>query len=215
VPFVPEDLNRTEPGGGFCFSSSPTDRNVVLNATMKGARLLAQAAALAGRPEWLEPARATIGYVVGRQAENGSWPYALGDARSWADHFHTCYNLDCLDAYARLSGDTGFAAALDRGETYYRENLFTDEGVPKYYGPKLHPLDATCCGQSLLTLLRFGHPERARRTAAWILDAMALPDGAFKYQISARGENRLVYMRWSVAWIYLGLARLERALAPL
>jgi hypothetical protein len=213
VPFVLNDLNRTTEGDAFCWSYSPTDRQIVLNATMKGARLLAQAVSLGGDPAWLDEARATIRYVVARQSETGSWPYAVGDARSWADHFHTCYNLDCLDEYRRLTGDDTFDAALDAGLAYYRDHFFTDEGVPRYYDRKTHPIDATCCGQALLTLTRFGLVDMAERTAAWILDRMALPGGGFKYQIHPRYENRIVYMRWSVAWIFAGLASLEAARA--
>jgi len=179
APFVLHDLNRTQHDDMFCWSYSPSDHQEVLNATMKGARLVAQAVSLGGDPGWLDDAKATIRYVVSRQSPNGSWPYSIGDTRSWADHFHTCYNLDCLHEY------------------------------PKYYDQSTYPIDATCCGQSLLTLTLFGRLDQASRTAQWILDNMSLPNGGFKYQIHPRYENRLVYMRWSVAWIFAGLARLE------
>ena len=211
--FVTRDLNRTEMEGGFCYSYSPRDHDKVLNATVKGARLLAQAAHLAGgNTEWIDAARTTLRCVVRHQREDGSWPYALGDARSWADHFHTCYNLDGLDAFEGLTGDGTFAEAITRGTDYYGRHFFRDDGAPRYYDNRTFPIDATCCGQALLTLVRLGDLEQARRTAAWILEHMALPDGAWKYQIRPRHEIRLVYVRWSVAWIAAGLASLERAL---
>jgi len=213
VPFVIKDLNRTSHGDTFCWSYSPTDNNEVLNATMKGSRLLAQAVSLGGDAHWLEDARATIRYVVSRQSETGSWPYAIGDARSWADHFHTCYNLDCMHEYQELSGDLSFEEALGKGLKYYIAHFFTADGTPKYYDQSTYPIDATCCGQALLTLIRFGYFDQAEKTAHWILENMSLPGGAFKYQINPRFENRLIYMRWSVAWIFSGLARLELASA--
>ena len=211
APFVLQDLNRTQHDDMFCWSYSPSDHQEVLNATMKGARLVTQAVSLGGDPAWLDDARTTIQYVVSRQSPNGSWPYSMGDTRSWADHFHTCYNLDCLHEYQELSGDNTFDNALNKGLAYYDANFFTDEGIPKYYDQSTFPIDATCCGQSLLTLTRFGRLEQASRTAQWILENMSLPKGGFKYQIHPRYENRLVYMRWSVAWIFAGLARLEMA----
>jgi len=213
APFVLNDLNRTDHGDSFCWSYSPTDHQEVLNATMKGARLIAQAVSLGGDPGWLTEANATIRYVVSRQSETGSWPYAIGDTRSWADHFHTCYNLDCLDEYMKLSGDRSFDQALEKGLAYYADHFFTDEGIPKYYDQSTYPIDATCCGQALLTLTRFGLGDQAEKTSRWILERMSLPDGRFKYQIHPRFENRLVYMRWSVAWLFAGLARLEWARA--
>lgn len=211
--FVIKDLNRTLHGDMFCWSYSPNDQQEVLNATMKGARLVTQAVSLGGDPTWLEDAFATIKYVVSRQSESGSWPYSIGDPRSWADHFHTCYNLDCLHEYQELSGDETFREALNRGLEYYGSNFFTAEGIPKYYDQSAYPIDATCCGQALLTLLRFGRHDQAVRTAQWVLRNMSLTNGGFKYQIHRRFENRLVYMRWSVAWIFAGLARLEQASA--
>jgi hypothetical protein len=213
APFVLQDLNRTRHGDMFCWSYSPTDHQEVLNATMKGARLLTQAVSLGGDPGWLDDARATIRYVVSRQSSNGSWPYSIGDTRSYADHFHTCYNLDCLHEYQALTGDHAFDEALDKGLAYYDAHFFTEEGIPKYYDKSTYPIDATCCGQSLLTLTRFGRLEQAAKTARWILAHMSLSGGGFKYQIHPRYENRLVYMRWSVAWIFAGLARLELASA--
>lgn len=212
--FVMNDLNRTETDTGFCFSYSPRDHNEVVNATVKAARLLAQASYLAGgRADWIDTARTTLHYVASHQQDDGKWPYALGDTRSWADHFHTCYNLDGLAAFSELTGDGTFDDVVARGTDYYRRHFFRDDGAPRYYDRETYPIDATCCGQALLTLVRLGDLDQARLTADWILQHMALPDGAWKYQITPRSENRLVYVRWSVAWINAGLAALERALA--
>jgi len=211
--FVTRDLNRTPAGDTFCWSYSPTDTQVVLNATMKGARLIAQAVHLGADASLLDDAAATIRYVVSRQAENGSWPYAIGDTRSWADNFHTCYNLDCIDEYRSLTGDDSFGGDLARGLDYYCTHFFTEEGVPRYYDQETYPIDATCCGQSLLTLVRFGKLEQAGATAEWIRRRMARGDGSWKYQIHPRYENRLPYMRWSTSWIFAGLAAVEAALA--
>ena len=212
VPFLLHDLHRTWHGETFCWSYSPTDRQEVLNATMKGARLLAQAVALGGDPAWLAEARATVAHVAACQRPDGSWPYSVSDARAWADNFHTGYNLDCLDEYARLAGDEGFRETLAAGVAHYVASFFTAEGIPKYYDRSLHPIDATCCGQALLSLVRCGRVDLAQRTAHWVLDHMALGNGAFKYQIHRRYENRIVYMRWSVAWLFAGLSRLARAI---
>lgn len=209
APFILKDLNRIVDGDTFCWSYSPTDQQAVLNATMKGARLVAQAVSLGGDPNWMDDARDTIKFVASRQTESGRWPYSIGDKRSWADHFHTCYNLDCLHEYQDLSGDTSFDQALEKGLAYYLANFFTSEGIPKYYDQSTYPIDATSCGQALLTLTRFGQTELATKTARWVLANMSLPNGGFKFQVHPLYENRMLYMRWSVAWIFAGLARLE------
>ncbi|MGD8413694.1 MAG: hypothetical protein PVF33_05650 [Candidatus Latescibacterota bacterium] len=213
VPFVTDDLHRTPQRDSFCWSYSPTDRQVVLNATAKGARLCVQANRIAADGTLAELARSALDFVAGQQADDGGWPYSLGDARGWRDNFHTGYILDCMHEYGRLTGDSRFAPNVRKGIQYYAGRFFHREVVPKYYDNRLYPIDATACAQSILTLVRFGEIGRATGVAAWCLDNLALPDGSFKYQIHRRYENRLPYMRWSVAWMYAALCRLELALA--
>jgi hypothetical protein len=212
VPFVRDDLQRTRVGDTFCWSYSPTDHQVVLNATAKGARLCAQAHRVAPNGDTLDLARATLRFVADNQAVDGSWPYALGDAREWRDNFHTGYILDCMDEFGQLTGDDSFASSVELGLEYYLRHFFEQVIVPKYYDRELYPVDATACAQSILTLIRFGRTEQARGVAEWCLEYLALPDGAFKYQIHPRREIRIPYMRWSVAWMFLALSRLELAL---
>jgi hypothetical protein len=207
VEFLTSDLSRI-PGDGdtFCWSYSPLDRRPVLNATAKGARLLAQVAALADRPRLLETARRTLSYVVAHQRADGAWPYAVDDPRSWSDNFHTGYVLDSLHEYEARSGDDTFAAATRKGWEYYRANFFEDDLVPRYYDRRTYPVDATAVAQSLITLSRFGDAATARAVASWSIRNLQRPDGAFAYQLHRRYAIRIPYQRWSTAWMYCGLA---------
>jgi hypothetical protein len=209
LPFLLEDIHRIPVPGGFCWSYSPADRAVVPNATMKGARLCAQAYGLTGRQELLVPARETIAFVTRQQRSDGAWPYAIGDPRAWVDSFHTCYILDCLHEYERITGDRQFQEPLQRGWDYFARQFLLADGRVRYYDRRLHPIDATACAQAILTTLRFGEPELAARIADWSLTHLAKPDGTFRYQIHSWYRNSLTYMRWSVAWMFAALSRLE------
>jgi hypothetical protein len=151
-------------------------------------------------------------YVARHQREDGSWPYAVGDARQWADNFHTAYVLDAFDSYGDCTSDTRFRDVTERGWRYYRDNFFVDDRIPKYYPDQLYPIDATACAQSLLTLCRFGDVETASRVAAWTVQQMQCPDGHFAYQVRRRRVVRIPYMRWSSAYMYAGLSRFAYAL---
>jgi len=211
--FLLRDLQRTKAeDGSFCWSYSPTDRQVVLNATMKGARLCAQVYSLTGDGRLRENARETVRFVVGHQRPNGAWPYAIGDARSWVDNFHTGYVLDCLRSYQRHTGDDSFGPATTRGWQYYRTHFLTKEYAPKYFDDRLYPTDATACAQTINTLCTFDDVAAAARTAHWTLVNMSRSDGAFVYQRRARYTNRIPYMRWSVAPIFCALSRLLSAI---
>ena len=203
------DLNKTVEGETFCYSYSPLDRQVVLNATMKGARLLAQVYSVNGDKRLIEEARKTVEFVVKKQQPSGAWAYATkkGDARTWADNFHTGYVLDCLDDYQKYSGDRSFEEALQKGLAYYEANFFENGEMPKYYDQSLYPIDATAVAQSILTLTRFGKMELATRVVNWTLKHMQDESGYFYYQRTRRGVNKIPYMRWSSAWMFVALTK--------
>ena len=209
--FVLDDLPRTVADGTFCWGYFPSDTQRVLNATMKGARLCAQIYSVTGDDAFLEPAAQTAEYVARHQREDGSWPYAVGDMRQWADNFHTAYVLDAFDSYERCTGDDSFQAVKERGWRYYRERFFFEDRIPRYYPEKSFPIDATACAQSLLTFCRFGDVETASQVADWTIRNMQCADGHFAYQVRRRRLVRIPYMRWSSAYMYAGLSRLAYA----
>jgi hypothetical protein len=212
--FVLDDLPRAVADDGtFCWGYYPSDTQRVLNATMKGARLCAQIYSVTGEDAFLEPASQTAEYVARHQRDDGSWPYAAGDVRQWADNFHTAYVLDAFDSYARCTGDERFQSTKARGWRYYREQFFLDARIPKYYPEKKYPIDATACAQSLLTLCRFGDVETASQVADWTIGNMQRADGHFVYQVRRRRVVDIPYMRWSSAYMYAGLSKLTYALA--
>jgi hypothetical protein len=211
--FVLDDLSRTSENGTFCWGYFPSDTQRVLNATMKGARLCAQVYSLTRDATYLEPAAKTVQYVARHQRDDGSWPYAIGDARQWADNFHTAYILDALDSYEECTGDDRFRNVKERGWRYYRRSFFREDNVPTYYPGKAFPIDATACAQSLLTLCRFGDVETASQVADWTTKMMQCADGHFAYQLRPRRLVSIPYMRWSSAYMYAGLSRLGYALA--
>jgi len=212
--FVLEDLpRRVESDGSFCWGYHPSDQRLVLNATLKGARLCAQVYSVTRDNSYLEPALQTATYVAAQQRDDGSWPYAVSDRRSWADNFHTGYVLDAFDSFERCTDDKRFDAVKQKGWDYYRTNFFVDAKIPKYYAEKLYPVDATACAQSLLTLCRFGDVDTATSVADWVIGNMQCPDGHFAYQVRRRHVVRIPYMRWSSAYMYAGLSRLQYALS--
>lgn len=204
--FVMKDLRKVDRFGSFCYSYSPNDDQAVLNATMKGARLLAQAFSITGDSRMRDEARTTVSFVAGAQRANGSWPYAVGDARSWSDNFHTAYVLDCLDEYASLTGDSGFSGHLERGLQFYLAEFFENGTIPRYYNTSTYPVDATSGAQSILTLSRFGHLDEAGRVAEWMVTFMQDRRGYFYYQKHPSFTNRMSYTRWSSAWMFAALA---------
>ena len=211
--FVLRDVPRAEENGTFCWAYYPGDDQRVINASLKGARLCAQVWSVTGDDELQDAAKRAATYAVRKQDADGSWPYAVGDRRGWVDNFHTAYVLDALDVYRKLTEDEAARQAVDRGWSFYRGHFFHDDRVPKYYSNALLPVDSTACAQSLVTLCRFGDLDTATRVAKWTIDNLQCGDGHFAYQRRRRRVVRIPYMRWSSAYMYLGLSRLAHALA--
>jgi hypothetical protein len=208
--FVMRDLNRIDGGDGtFCWAYAPGGLHAVLNATLKGSRLLAQAYALGGPAELLDAAARSVRFVLNHQLPSGAWPYSVRDSR--IDNFHTGYVLECLSAYQRQSGDRSVEGPLNRGWAYYRDRFFTEDLRPKYYDNRAEPLDSTACAQAIITLCEFGDLEAAARVADHGLRLLGLPDGAFAYQRRGGRTVRTPFLRWSSAWMYCALSRLAQA----
>ena len=214
--FVLEDLNRVAGDErAFCWTYSPADGQAVLNATMKGTRLLAQAedAGAGIGSAGIELAQASARFVAEHQQEDGGWPYAVdGDPRTWRDHFHTGYILECYDTFRAITGEHAFDATVSRGYDHYRTTFFNG-ATPRYWDNNDEPLDPTAAAQALLTLPAFGDAEFANKVVEAVMPLLGNADGSFRYRgRGGRGRAGGVhYLRWSTAWMFAGLAHVARA----
>lgn len=206
--FVFNDLNRTYEGDLFCLSYSPNDHQMVFNASMKGARVLSQAYALTNDKKFIEEAERIVKFVVNNQNGNGSWSYSKGDARRWVDNFHTAYILDALKEFIDLSGKNEYGKYLGKGLEFYLNNLFTKEGYPKYYSNSFYPIDSTSVAQSILTLAKFNHLDKASVVVEFAIRELYSNKGFYYYQKHKSNTNKISYMRWSNAWMFVAFSKL-------
>lgn len=208
--FVIHDLKRSYDGDLFCFSYSPFDQQIVLNASMKAVRILAQSFAINKQTDYLDLALPALKFVVKQQREDGAFVYS--DKRQAIDNYHTGYVLDCLDSFQQCSSNFSFQTAIDKGLDFYLKNFFTPEGIPKFYDTSIYPIDCTAAGQSLLTLKRFLPADRhgskhelAEKVALYMIRNMQHPKGYFYYRKYRLVTVKTSFMRWSDAWMFAGL----------
>ena len=208
--FILKDLNRTfdEAHLNFCFSYSPFDHEMVFNASMKGARTLAQVYSVTKDDLLKTEARKAVAFVMDHQRENGSWIYSKRNTGGWVDNYHTGYILDCLDEYRKHTGDNSFQYHLEKGFSFYRKNFFSSDGIPKFYDREIFPVDCTAAGQSLLTLTRFNDSAMADKVALWMIRNMQAKEGFFYFRKHRNYTDKTSFMRWSNAWMFVGLTEL-------
>lgn len=206
--FVLKDLNRNYEGDTFCFSYSPLDHQQVYNASMKGVRLLSQVYSVTKREELKTVADQAVRYIMNHQNGDGSWFYANKSTSQWIDNYHTGYVLDCLDEYICHTGQEQYKPALEKGFAYYVDNFFEEGYKPKFYNRLLYPIDCTAAGQALLTLVRFGKAEMACKVAQYTISVMQNSKGYFYFRQHKWYTQRTSFMRWSNAWMFVGLSQL-------
>jgi hypothetical protein len=207
--FVANDLNRTEDSfGNICFSYSPFDTQQVFNASLKGARILAQAGSINNNETFRDLALKAARFVTRHQQPNGAWIYAAAKGK-WTDNYHTGYVLDCLHEIAELTGTDEFNPAIHAGFAYYKSNFFEADGLPKFYDVEPFPVDCTAAAQSILTLLRFEEVKLAEKVAFFMIEKMQAPAGNFYFRKFRSHTEKTSFMRWSNAWMFAALGELS------
>ena len=204
--FERKDLKRMYHGELFCFSYSPFDQQQVFNASMKGARVLAQAYSINKNQEIAEVAKQATAFVISHQKENGSWDYSLASAGGWTDNYHTGYILDCLDEYQKLTGDCQWKKNLSIGYKYYLKHFIENNEIPRFYDINIYPIDCTSASQTIMTTLRFGNIDIANKVANWIITNMQKKNGSFTFRKFKNYTIKTSFMRWSDAWMFLALS---------
>ncbi|MEO8398658.1 MAG: prenyltransferase/squalene oxidase repeat-containing protein [Ignavibacteriaceae bacterium] len=204
--FILKDLKRTYSGDTFCFSYSPFDEQIVFNASMKGARCLAQVYSVTKKEELISTANKAVEFVVNNQREDGSWIYGNQKTADWVDNYHTGYILDCLSEFLIAEENQKFRKALNKGINYYVNNFFYENKIPKFYDKKLYPIDCTAAGQSLLALPRFNYILMAENVAKFMIENMQDEEGYFYFRNYGNKIAKTSFMRWSNAWMLAGLS---------
>ena len=209
--FVINDLSRTPQGNGFLFSYSVKDgNNTVINASLLGAKILSYSYKYTKNETHLNLAKKAVLAACELQKEDGSWIYGLLPIQSWIDSFHTGFNLDAIETYQQNTGDEAFQSYIDKGLTFYIQNFFEDNGMPKYYHNKTYPIDIHCPAQIIVTLSKLKvfqkHQELMVKVLNWTIDNMQDKKGYFYYQIKQGMSSKIPYMRWSNAFMFNAMA---------
>ena len=209
--FIIKDLNRTyDDKGNFAFSYSPLDKSVVFNASLLGSRLLSRVYNFTKESVLIEAAKKSVAFCCNQQHSNGAWSYGTHSFHRWIDNFHTGYNLECIAAYMKFSGDNSYKQHLEVGFAFYISTFFTEEGIPKYYSNSVYPIDIHTTAQMVITLSKLDkfqeHKELLDKVLKWTITNMQSEKGYFYYQINKYFRSKIPYIRWAQAWMFYALS---------
>jgi len=200
----------------YCPSTVP-DSGMVVNANAYRAFLLTKAAMDFSNDRYRLQAERNMRFVIESQNADGSWYYAMDGARSFIDHFHTCFVLKALAKIERLTGNRDCTAVIERGVRYYTEYLFDDSGLPKPFSkaPRLtiyrrELYDYAEC-INLATLLQGRFPALDQRLETVLEDLLGQwqhSDGSFRSRHLLLGWDDVPMHRWAQAQLFRSLCML-------
>jgi hypothetical protein len=216
--FLLHDLERTETDSGLCFSYTPVLKDCCFNASMLGAELLSMCYAISGDRGMKTMAQAAVDFTLAYQKVDGSWNYSVnpstGIERKQID-FHQGFVLNSLYSFIDYTdcNDEKYVNSLLKGADYYRRVQFFETGRSKWRIPKVWPVEIHNQSQGIITFARLSavKPEYidfARRVLLWTCNNMQDDDGFFYYRKYRIMTNKISFMRWSQAWMFLALCTL-------
>jgi len=215
--FVTDVLASDLPDDAFCIRYYMVGQSSVHNASLLGAALLARLYGYS-REARLEPyIQKAAQFSLRRQFPDGSWAYGEHPKQHWVDSFHSGYNLLALKQIGAQLEVPGLPEAVKNGYDFYRRHFFREDGAVRYFHNRTHPIDAHAVGHALITLVAFSKDDpaaldQAVRCFKWATQNLQAPSGYFYYQKHPWYTNRISYIRWSQAWMLLGLTALAGSL---
>lgn len=191
----------------------PSVRPQVYNANFLASALMCRVYKHTGEERWLGPALKAARYSASKQRADGSWVYGEYPTQQWIDNFHTGFNLSSLRSIGRYAGTSEFEPHLQRGLDFYRKNFFCESGAVRYFHDRTYPIDTHCVAQSMITLLDLEDLDPAGVPLAnsvfrWAMNHLWDDRGYFYFRILRLCTNRISYIRWSQAWMFLAMSTL-------
>jgi hypothetical protein len=196
-------------------SYNPFDSGGVINAAAYRSFMLTSASKFFDQAEYGKIAERNLNFVLEAQNPDGSWYYAVDGVRNFVDHFHTCFVMKALAKIHALTGHAACLEALSRGVSYYLQNLFDQDGLPRPFSkaPRLTVYKrelydcAECINLCLLLRDRFPELDKTLETVvAGILQDWIKPDGSFRSRRLHLGWDNVPMHRWAQAQMFRSLA---------
>ncbi len=210
IPFFLDEMILFENEDAACFRYILKEKAIVHNANLLGAMILARLGFLLKEKKLLKISKKAINYSISKQNPDGSWYYGEMSHHRWIDNFHTGYNLFSIKKYQVYSKDKSFQKNLDMGCKYHFKNHFLADLTPKYYDNKIYPIDIHNFAQAIITFLEFGYLEKSKKLAFLAVSTMMnKKKGYFYFQKHRFYTNKIPYMRWSQAWMFYALSKLQ------
>lgn len=159
-----------------------------------------------------------LNLLIDEQNEDGSWYYSRSEKGKWIDGFHTGFILESL-AYIYsnyFKNNTNLERCLVKAYDYYINNLFTEDGFPKYFNySSKYPIESQNCAQAIQTLSVLSiwtglkNDDLLEKVIKNTLDNLYNDQGYFYYKKTNFLLYKQSYLRWSTSPMIVALKYYE------
>lgn len=221
--FVREDLKDTPySDDAVAGSYSPIDNSMIPNASAYRAFVLIDAGHRFKIEDYTLTGIKNLNFLLQCQNDDGSWLYGLDTpADNFIDHFHTCFVLKNLLKLNRTLNREDIRKSIGKGYDYYREFLFTEDDLPKFFAKEPRTQFAKLEMYNFAEAITLGCLIKDEQTeafthaqslSAYLTNKHQLKAGYFSTRTYALGfRHTFPFLRWPQAQIFLSLTNLELA----
>ncbi len=213
ISFIQNDLTVIEETKeNKCVSYIPGSDWRVINVNAMISSYLARLYKITSNQEYKKLASKHMNWVIDKQTNEGAWYYSSPkeSASIGIDNYHTGFVLDSLLNYMSYTGDYTHKKKYIKALNYYRDNLFLEDGHPKWENDKIYPADTHSSAQGIITFslassLDSDSLSQSKKILDWSINNM-FAKGRFYYQKNKRWTKKFTLMRWCQAWMSFALS---------
>lgn len=163
-----------------------------------------------------------ISLLLKEQEADGSWFYSRSEKGKWIDGFHSAFIIESI-AFAYKSGynSTEIKFCIDKGWSFYINNMFTKDGFPRYFtNSGKYPIESQNTAQAIQTISTLGmwlNKDEKKLLKTLLKNTIHIlynKKGYFIHKKSKFWNFNSSYFRWSTTPMLLSLEYAKQYLKP-
>lgn len=213
--FILNEMIMFEDENNLCFRYIPEKDAEVHNANLLAASFLSTIEKYLPSDEVKNKIKKSLNFSISDINEDGSWAYGTKPFHRWVDNFHTAFNIECLINIRNNLDLPELNGEIKKVTAYYFENLFTEEGLPKYYNNKLYPIDIHVIAETFVVLNKIRNAQIKydenkfhciENALTKLVEEFQDKKGYFYFQKQRYYCNKIPYIRWAQAWMFYAIS---------
>lgn len=229
--FFMENLTIThgsDDSSSICYSYTPLDDYQVHNANLFVGEFLIRVGKIKNRKALIDQGVRCANFAFEEQTEEGFIPYwglsqteKYSHGRLHTDHYHCGFEIRSLHSIWLNTGISRFHDSFNKYLKWYRNNMFSEDGIPKYNAENIYPYNIHTCSEAILCLSKVAKDSDDKgfvvEMASTIVNEMEYSPGKYTHLIKNRFNllkvrSNIPLLRWGQAWMFLALIDLQSLL---